>query len=473
MHHHHHHQASSYAERKAKVEKLVEEHEEEYDAVMALIRPDPKGRFLWLDADWFGKWVKSHSPGPIENHLLLCHHNLVDPVKLGRLKRVSEKAWTYLHNKYGGGPELTSDMCCVECSSILESRTLLLWAAVCVIVCRSNAFLSCLRALVGSPEKQSDNQDALQRARILKLLQEQATIADGFWVGPRWLEGYKKKWDESQMGREPCGEITCEHGNLITGRAGRKLIKAEAWRHLRPFYPDGPEYPGLTAECPTCLAYDAEVERRAADRKLIRVRLPRSSPISYSDTHLSLSPLQQRFGTLVTRPAKRKELDTGPYSLVSTLWLSTWREFLEEPRIEEPPPPIDNSNLLCEHGNCLFDPSDQCATSPFEIIKAKEWEQLHAAYCGGPSIEYHVFKKESKNVVSPPVCAECRANRIQQYVVACVALLSLSLALTLLIDREKLDSLRYVNKKITVQAGYFSTSSQRASRAAARRGRTS
>jgi hypothetical protein len=169
-----------------------------------------------------------------------------------------------------------------------------------------------------SVERQSDTQDAQQRARILRVLQENAAIADGYWVSPRFVEGFKKKWDQSLMGSEPCGEITCEHGALITGRAGKKLIKSEAWAYLRSLYPDGPEYPGLTAECPMCLAYDAAVERREAERKATK----------------------KKFQTVYTRPARRKEPDSGPYNLLATTWLNQWREYLDEPRIEEEPPAI-------------------------------------------------------------------------------------------------------------------------------------
>ena len=62
---------------------------------------------------------------------------------------------------------------------------------------------------------------------------------------------------------------------------------------------------------------------------------------------------------------------------VATEWLSAWAD--GDPAT--PPPPIDNSPLLCPHGR--LDPAKMAAA---KRISTPSWEQLQSTYKGGPQV---------------------------------------------------------------------------------------
>ncbi|KAI5076548.1 hypothetical protein GOP47_0008613 [Adiantum capillus-veneris] len=81
------------------------------------------------------------------------------------------------------------------------------------------------------------------------------------------------------------------------------------------------------------------------------------------------------------------------YFWISTSWLRTWADELD-------PPPIDNSNLLCEHGK--VHPSSVTA---MKRISEKAWNSLQSQYRGGPQLSaddccIECVMENAKNVAS-------------------------------------------------------------------------
>ncbi|KAF9277640.1 hypothetical protein BGZ68_009156 [Mortierella alpina] len=92
------------------------------------------------------------------------------------------------------------------------------------------------------------------------------------------------------------------------------------------------------------------------------------------------------------------------------------------------PAALDNSKLLCDHGQLIFDlddPLDAEDESGIGIAKEEEWRYLQAIYGGMPEISVtktHINEADngqlgsiSHTVSIPRVCLPCRSRRILDY----------------------------------------------------------
>ncbi len=62
-----------------------------------------------------------------------------------------------------------------------------------------------------------------------------------------------------------------------------------------------------------------------------------------------------------------------------------WLDFIKRPTVSPRPPSLDNSILLCDHGQLIFDldnPLDAEDENGIGIVKEEEWRYLQALYDG-------------------------------------------------------------------------------------------
>lgn len=62
-----------------------------------------------------------------------------------------------------------------------------------------------------------------------------------------------------------------------------------------------------------------------------------------------------------------------------------WLDFIKRPTVSPRPAALDNSKLLCDHGQLIFDlddPLDAEDESGIGIVKEEEWRYLQAMYEG-------------------------------------------------------------------------------------------
>lgn len=73
----------------------------------------------WISLDWLQRWVKGDietaEAKEIDNSLLVCAHNKLGLEKVENMKCISRDGWKFLHEKYGGGPELDQNSYCQTC----------------------------------------------------------------------------------------------------------------------------------------------------------------------------------------------------------------------------------------------------------------------------------------------------------------------------------------------------------------------
>ncbi|KAF9179388.1 hypothetical protein BGZ50_006967 [Haplosporangium sp. Z 11] len=131
------------------------------------------------------------------------------------------------------------------------------------------------------------------------------------------------------------------------------------------------------------------------------------------------------------RGMRIRHMDPGiRHYAISQGFMRKWLNYIKKPTVKERPSTIDNTTLLCNHGQLLFDP-DNVADAENEdgisVVKEEEWAYLQAIYGGGPEIvvtKTEVIQTDSdrdQSTVSvvtesvPGVCSTCRNERILDF----------------------------------------------------------
>ncbi|XP_045801261.1 ubiquitin carboxyl-terminal hydrolase 26-like isoform X3 [Trifolium pratense] len=105
-----------YNQRKEKESSLINERTEEVRSVLSEASVQSLSQpFFWISCDWLRQWAKNVTPSAIDNTAITCSHGKVLVSKVTSMKRLSSKAWETLLEKYGGGPKLSHEDCCLDC----------------------------------------------------------------------------------------------------------------------------------------------------------------------------------------------------------------------------------------------------------------------------------------------------------------------------------------------------------------------
>lgn len=313
---------SDRADRKQEIKTVLSE--------ISVERQDDK--CFWISSSWLRTWADELEPPPIDNSELLCEHGKVPPAKVSVMKRISEAAWARLQSKYGGGPELSADNCCIEC--IIENA-------------RSVASASCFKN---------------ERMKIKQMLEDAgatAGIQAGFYyVSKTWLQTWlRRKAAEAptDFDASPTAAITCPHKALLpenfTG-AKRQAVPEEVWKYFLQVALQIQENLGAgcisfhvdTPTCPICDAEMMEVASQQQDLKATKMEERQKHEVLFSGESITVVP-------------------GATYYLVPSVWLCQWRSYLggsgkKSYKAEEPLGLEDSlRDLLCQkHEGLLFRP---------------------------------------------------------------------------------------------------------------------
>jgi hypothetical protein len=99
----------------------VEDRREHIKQVVSVIKPDlsdPDDAYF-IDTEWLTKWANappSEELPTLDNKNLMCEHGNLDPLAWDSAKRISGAAWRKLKEQWDGGPELTHNDLCLECT---------------------------------------------------------------------------------------------------------------------------------------------------------------------------------------------------------------------------------------------------------------------------------------------------------------------------------------------------------------------
>jgi len=101
--------------------------------------------------------------------------------------------------------------------------------------------------------------------------------------------------------------------------------------------------------------------------------------------------------------------------IVSTAWARKWNTYIEFPN-EKEPGPIDNSDLICEHGKfiCYNDITD--IDRPYCLVRDRDYRELTSKFPCNAEIKVDLLKDYTTSYVpkftksTPETCKECSEN---------------------------------------------------------------
>jgi hypothetical protein len=68
--------------------------------------------------------------------------------------------------------------------------------------------------------------------------------------------------------------------------------------------------------------------------------------------------------------------ESVPCAVLPSEFLRAWRQWLTQPTTAPRPIELDNSSLLCEHKQLIFDPSDIEKDENIKVIKLGDWKSI-------------------------------------------------------------------------------------------------
>ncbi|KAF8644170.1 hypothetical protein HU200_066546 [Digitaria exilis] len=311
----------------------VTERRQEVKSILTEAPADPEDdSYFWISTDWLRQWADNITPpSSIDNGPIQCEHGKVPASKVTSMKRLSSVAWQKLLSKYGGGPALSSDDCCMECLKDGAKN------AVSADVYR-------------------------ERKASLKTIAEAAlagSCPDGpsYFISRTWLTHWLRRKNAditSDADNGPTSALRCCHGDLLPEHAPgakRVAVPESLWLFLyqninEKKADDIMTFPSDCRSCEICNQELSDVASVEGNLRAVKLQQRQNHEKLISGKSLALHPGQK-------------------YYLVPSSWLSEWRAYitatgknislLPEPQSLEA---IVNS-LLCEkHSRLLQRPLD-------------------------------------------------------------------------------------------------------------------
>jgi len=332
--------------------------------VLSFIHPkNEKDEFFWISTEWITDWINGKiNLSPIDNSLLLCDHQKLDPKKTNKMKLISKDAWQYFVDNYKGGPALSSQSDYYPCEYC------------CVAICKA---------------LQEENSKLRIKKHYCDLIGNQNGI-DGVWISRTWILDWKKQEPTSKNMTE---KIICAHNKRKTNHALCSKIPKEVWDYLILEY-QGMEISTNEGACEKCL--DAEENLR---------QLENSKRDEREAEKKELSEIYKDY------PVKK---DDSRYFLIGIRWISDWRLYIDATgellHSDFAPATITSSQFICPHNMLKYDPAqlfestpDQLLESPFIQVSEKTWKNLQNRY--GKNEEGITCQRiEGSLITEPEVC---------------------------------------------------------------------
>lgn len=254
-------------------------------------------KFFWITTDWIRQWADSITHVPIDNKPIQCLHGKVPVSKIGSMKRVSDKAWSMLHHKYCGGPELTSEDCCIDCLKDMANST----------VCSENY-----------RDRRMSMKELAEAAIAGKCFDDNMYFVSRPWL----LQWVRRKSADTPIDADtgPTASIRCPHGLLLPEQAvgaKRLLVPESLWLFLfesaNAVKPDDPlgcsTFPSDSETCAVCNMELTEV--------------------ACMEDSLRAAKLKQRQNHEKLSQGKSIALSPGcKYYLLPSSWLNKWRNYI-------------------------------------------------------------------------------------------------------------------------------------------------
>ncbi|WJX67618.1 Ubiquitin carboxyl-terminal hydrolase 26 [Trifolium repens] len=316
-----------YNQRKEKESSLINERTEEVRSVLSEASVQSLSQpFFWISCDWLRQWAKNVTPSAIDNTAITCSHGKVPVSKVTSMKRLSSKAWETLLEKYGGGPKLSHEDCCLDCLKEGSQNVM-------------------------SADTYRDRRESFKQLAwdILDGKNE-----DGkYYVSRSWL----LQWSigeipdaPSEANSNPTSDITCSHRQLLPEHATgpkRVLVPKDFWHSIykdaNSVKNDVVTFPSDSKECLVCCRIFFDMFQKKLSMSLFMGKCVK----------LNLN---------------------SSYFLVPTSWISKWRNYIN-PDVKNSDTPetlnVAINSLLCEKHARLIERPPELILS-FGVLTLRE-----------------------------------------------------------------------------------------------------
>ncbi|TPX47658.1 hypothetical protein SeMB42_g02650 [Synchytrium endobioticum] len=285
-----------------------------------------------------------------DSTLVTCSHGKLDPLSVHRVKRINAEACQKLEGVYGYHfmPVLSSaDSLCYDCVKMVSES----------------------------------KQDVKQHEEDAQYVKDH-TDDEGakYWISKPWFNEWKKKIPKFRSSLEYvppnapayASDVYCEHGDLAIDFANRKLVSEVAVLRLKELFPEWETLAENAVECEVCLdarhrhKKNTREQRERADREKNQLR-------RLMDT--KKRPLLLAAGDIAY--------------IVNADFIKEWQLYIDKAGVCNPPSPVDNGNLICDHGFMKYDLNnpDDVRAGMWELVSATEWKRLQDSYGGGPELK--------------------------------------------------------------------------------------
>eukprot|EP01102_Stenamoeba_stenopodia_P007742 TRINITY_DN2180_c0_g5_i1.p1 TRINITY_DN2180_c0_g5~~TRINITY_DN2180_c0_g5_i1.p1 ORF type:complete len:1240 (-),score=274.83 TRINITY_DN2180_c0_g5_i1:11-3730(-) len=422
---------ATYERISTEAEKRRDDHLKQYENILSTIEPTNLNRYYWISTAFLSSWIKGEAT-TLDNTVLFCRHNKLDPEKITGMKVISETAWRFFVKRVKGGPPISNDDICYEC----------------------------VKAFMSTKLKRAKEES--EKQHIIKLLANNSSD-NGFYISKAWVSNWKKHYlaappappsasspssSSSSSSSQPAvsppsstnsnsttsctiidsspvkvaqspppsskniptilstdnitSDITCEHGNLAPMPSQKLLlISPQAWKRLKYLYENSKPWPSSTESCAICTSSGEAQNQEALKRKEEREKEKKT-----------FAKLYKGF-----KSGKEKQfpLPKGNYGCILEEWLEEWCDYLEDHQIEAPPGPIPSSSLLCIHDSLKYDPLAPTVKkgygSEVYLVDYEDYQKLCQIYGReGQEVSCHIGCDDTPIVV-PEVCRECTQER--------------------------------------------------------------
>ncbi|XP_053599111.1 ubiquitin carboxyl-terminal hydrolase 48 [Microplitis demolitor] len=372
--------------------------------------------YEWIPTSWLTKWLNDHSGNPeavvpVDNSVLMCSHGRLDPLKINRAKCVPREAAEMIFKKYKGGPRMDNKSLCEGC---VKRR------------CRVLRFQA---------ELERDKKEVMEIMKQIKEFNE-----DCFIVGANSLKNWRRLamelLDDKDNQGDNCGfddhehqeehhdaddeadrilnfneDLHCEHGELRTPDAGRKIVPAAAWSILKKYFPKAAEYPYGAAACMLCEEKVENAEKAKKDDKIkAKMQKEELGDLYYMKNRVDITKCEGKV-----------------FYVVEKGFLDSWKSFIRSGG-RHPPTEINNDKLLCQDHKGFVHKPIMSTEKKYSIVTSEEWAKLSDFYKTDCSIQITFSENDFHTV--PEQCNSCIEAREEQ---------------------ERMDLLTYENASIFIQ----------------------
>ncbi|ESO85194.1 hypothetical protein LOTGIDRAFT_130809 [Lottia gigantea] len=361
----------------------------------------------WINSEWLSKWLSNPNDVlPIDNSILLCPHQKLDPDMICKVKCININGGQQLYNLYNGGPRLKGQE--VLCKACVVRRCQVIQLKL-KMAADDQKISSLMKNINKSEKLYWIGKSSLRSWKRLALsqLESEERVPNGNSNGTgNGATSPENNDDDVNDQMEPSfsfnTDLLCDnHGNLSCDENTRKMIPEDVWKILYGYFPQSKQYTLDHPVCPQCQAINLEKSE---------IKLLKKKRIEEQKNELCDLYFDRR------RPSLEDQSLSQLY-IVSKIFTTEWRKYIKDNGRTLPITCINNQILLCEHNKFLYSAQELYHQSNVVLLYPNEWKILCSYMSCDVDINIIRYKEDSDTnlttITIPGVCETCQQVRLQ------------------------------------------------------------